>query len=51
VDLPPGATKTLAVTLITGPMAGARAVQPRLWTTPGVVPWQTGISAGAPCSR
>jgi hypothetical protein len=48
VDLPPGATKTLVVTLLTGP---AGAVRPRLWTTPGVAPWKTEISAGTPCSK
>jgi hypothetical protein len=54
VDLPPGATKTLAVTLLTGPapaVTQAGAVRPRLWTTPAVVPWKTDVTAGTPCSK
>jgi hypothetical protein len=52
VDLAPGATQTLDVTLLTGdlPSNAARTV-PRLWTTPGVSPWPTTIKSGLACGK
>jgi hypothetical protein len=51
VDLPPGTTRTLDVTIQTGdiPLVGG-AVVPRLWTTPGVRPWKTSVTAGSACA-
>jgi hypothetical protein len=51
VDLAPGTSKTLAVTLITGPLSASAPVRPRLYTTPGVTPWPTEISSGPPCTK
>jgi hypothetical protein len=52
VDLPPGVTKTLDVTLVTDvlpPVAGP--VTPRLLTTPGVAPWPRSITRGPGCTK
>jgi hypothetical protein len=51
VDLPPGVTQTLDVTLQTGALpADAANVSPRLWTTPTVRPWKTTVTSGARCA-
>ncbi|HET9518013.1 MAG TPA: DUF4012 domain-containing protein, partial [Actinoplanes sp.] len=49
VDLPPGATQKLDVTLQTGDLP-AGDVKPRLWTTPTVRPWKTAVTSGAGCA-
>jgi hypothetical protein len=49
VDLRPGTTRSLDVTLLTDALDGA--VSPRLWTTPGVMPWATTVASGAACAR
>ncbi|GGL04436.1 DUF4012 domain-containing protein [Mangrovihabitans endophyticus] len=50
VDLPPGASQTYEVTLLTGPLDAAQTtVTPHLWTTPGVRPWDTRVDAGGAC--
>jgi hypothetical protein len=52
VDLPPGATTTLAVTVITGTLPTADSpVTPVLRTTPGIAPWPTTITPGEPCKK
>jgi hypothetical protein len=52
IDLPPGARKTFSVTLITAPLPTMDTpVTPALWTTPGVSPWRTTITAGKPCDK
>lgn len=50
VDLPPGGKATYDVTLQTGvlPVQG-QAIRPRLWTTPGVRPWQSVVTGGSQC--
>ncbi|HEX8630248.1 MAG TPA: hypothetical protein VF755_18985, partial [Catenuloplanes sp.] len=50
VDLPPGASRTLDVTIETGalPAPGA-AVTPELRTTPTVRPWKTTVTSGPGC--
>lgn len=50
-DLKPGASWTLEVTMLTGVPAGGYgpAVTPRLWTTPGVVPWSQSTEPGDGC--
>ena len=51
VDLPPGTSQTYDVTIQPGAVPEAdAAVRPRLWTTPGVRPWQTSVQAGARCT-
>jgi hypothetical protein len=50
VDLPPGTSQTYDVTIQPGVLPeGGAAVHPRLWTTPGVRPWQTAVAAGPRC--
>jgi hypothetical protein len=51
VDLPPGVTQKLDVTLQTGdlPTTGT-SVTPRLWTTPTVRPWKTAVTSGSACA-
>jgi hypothetical protein len=50
VHLPPGSRKTYDVVIQTGVLPGAgQAVSPRLWTTPGVRPWQIAVGSGAEC--
>jgi hypothetical protein len=51
VDLPPGVTRTYDIAVQTGilPQKGA-AISPRLWTTPGVRPWKSSVSAGPRCA-
>lgn len=52
IDLPPGARRTLSVTLLTGPLPTMDTpVTPVVWTTPGVSPWRTTITAGSPCDK
>lgn len=52
IDLPPGTQKTFSVTLLTGPLPTVDTpVTPVLWTTPGVSPWRTTITAGKPCEK
>ncbi|GIJ66535.1 DUF4012 domain-containing protein [Virgisporangium ochraceum] len=52
IDLPPGTRKTFSVTLITGPLPTVDTpVTPVVWTTPGVSPWRTTITAGKPCDK
>jgi hypothetical protein len=51
VDLPPGSSRTYDVTIQTGQLPRADApISPRLWTTPGVRPWKTAVSAGDRCT-
>ena len=51
VDLPPGTSQTYDVTIQPGALpGGGDAVHPRLWTTPGVRPWQTSVQAGPRCT-
>lgn len=50
VDLPPGGRQTYDVTIHPGAIPDDGAIRPRLWTTPGVRPWQTSVQAGAACS-
>jgi len=51
VDLKPGASRTLDVTMPTGiPADGyGPAITPRLWTTPGVASWPQSIESGGGC--
>jgi uncharacterized protein DUF4012 len=50
VDLPPGTSKTFDVLIQTGILPVTdRAISPRLWTTPGVRPWQTALVDGTKC--
>ncbi|MEV4640435.1 DUF4012 domain-containing protein [Actinoplanes sp. NPDC049548] len=55
VDLPPGASRTLDVTLLTGVPADGDGdvVTPDLWTTPGVNKWARSVRSadGCPQSR
>jgi hypothetical protein len=51
VDLPPGTSQTYDVTIQPGAASeGAESLHPRLWTTPGVRPWQTSVQAGPRCT-
>jgi hypothetical protein len=51
VDLKPDSRRTLDVTMLTGIPAGGYGptVTPRLWTTPGVVPWSRSTQSGDEC--
>lgn len=51
VDVKPGTRRTLDVTMLTGVPAGGygEKVTPRLWTTPGLVPWDRMIHSGDGC--
>jgi hypothetical protein len=53
VDLPPGVTKTLDVTLLSDvlPATSAAMTTPRLWTTPGVNPWPVTVTSGPGCHK
>jgi hypothetical protein len=52
VDLPPGVTKTLDLTLLTGPLPqGTGPITPRLLTTPAVTPWATAVTPGRACGK
>jgi hypothetical protein len=55
VDLKPGTERTLEVDLLTGvPRTGGDAkITPRLWTTPGVQPWEQSVRSadGCPITR
>ncbi|WP_412752896.1 DUF4012 domain-containing protein [Krasilnikovia sp. M28-CT-15] len=52
VDLRPGSSQTYDVTLQTADQPRAtEGTMPRLWTTPGVRPWQTSVTAGPTCAR
>ncbi|MFB9237749.1 DUF4012 domain-containing protein [Plantactinospora siamensis] len=48
VDLRPGQSRTLEVTVSAPPTATGR---PDLWLTPGVTPWTTSISSAPPCNQ
>jgi hypothetical protein len=48
VDVPPGASRTLEVTVLTAAGAGATGA-PELWLTPGPRPWQRHVDSPAPC--
>jgi len=52
VDLRPGATRTLDVTMLTGIPADGYGpiVTPRLRTTPGIAPWPQSIESGDGCT-
>ncbi len=50
VDLPPGTSQTYDVTIQPGALPAGDSVRPRLWTTPGVRPWQTAVTAGSRCT-
>ncbi|HWB34457.1 MAG TPA: DUF4012 domain-containing protein, partial [Rugosimonospora sp.] len=52
VDLAPGQRRAVDVTLVTAVLPGSsgqRAVQPRMWVTPGVNPWTITTAATAAC--
>ncbi|HEV7896779.1 MAG TPA: DUF4012 domain-containing protein [Planosporangium sp.] len=51
VDLKPGSSQTLQVTMLTGiPPAGAGPMlSPRLWTSPGVNPWKVSVRPAEAC--
>ncbi|GII21202.1 DUF4012 domain-containing protein [Planosporangium mesophilum] len=51
VDLKPGQKRTIEAVLLTGiPPAGAGPThRPRLWTTPGVVPWNLNVHSADFC--
>ncbi|MFI5931853.1 DUF4012 domain-containing protein [Actinoplanes sp. NPDC051494] len=51
VDLPPGTKQTYDVTIEPGDLDPDAFVKPRLWTTPGVRPWQNTVVPGAVCSQ
>jgi hypothetical protein len=52
VEVPPGQTRTLDLTLITGSLAApADPVTPRLVLTPGLTPWKTAIASGPGCPK
>jgi hypothetical protein len=52
VDLPPGTSQTYDVTIQPGVLPeGWQSLHPRLWTTPGVRPWQTSVQAGPRCTN
>jgi hypothetical protein len=52
VELAPGTTQALDVTLVTGELPGSAArLTPRLWTTPGVNPWPTIVTPGLLCGK
>jgi hypothetical protein len=52
VDLKPGASRTIGLTLLTEPLPTGRAsaVKPDLWVTPGVTPWRKDPSSTDICS-
>jgi hypothetical protein len=51
VDLPPGVTQRLDVTVQTGELPARTApLTPRLWTTPTVRAWKTTVTPGAQCA-
>ncbi|GAB1643009.1 DUF4012 domain-containing protein [Krasilnikovia sp. MM14-A1259] len=51
VDLRPGSSQTFDITIQAGDQTRANAAfTPRLWTTPGVRPWKTTVTAGTPCA-
>jgi hypothetical protein len=48
--LAPGTSKTYDVVIQTGVLqVPGQAISPRLWTTPGVRPWQLAVAGGAKC--
>jgi hypothetical protein len=50
VDVPPGGSRTVEVTLLTGPLPSAgTTVTPRLRTTTGVAPWRTSVAPFPGC--
>ncbi|HEX8630068.1 MAG TPA: DUF4012 domain-containing protein, partial [Catenuloplanes sp.] len=53
VDVKPGTTRILDVTLLTGvPTAGwGPTVTPRLWTTPGVAGWPQSVRSADGCAK
>jgi hypothetical protein len=52
IDLPPGISKTLDVTVMTGKLPHTKGqLRPRLSTTPGVAPWPTTVTPGGGCRR
>jgi hypothetical protein len=51
IDLPPGVTKTIDVTLLTDVLPTQAGISPQLRTTPGVVSWPTSIAEGPGCSK
>jgi hypothetical protein len=51
VDLAPGARSTIVIDLVTAPLAGRDAVEPRLVTTPGITPWTTRLQPGPACEK
>jgi uncharacterized protein DUF4012 len=53
VDLLPGTSRQLDVTMLTGVPADGYgpSVTPRLWTTPGVVPWAQTTKSGDACAK
>jgi hypothetical protein len=52
VDLKPGASRTVELTLLTEPLPTGRAsaVKPDLWVTPGVNPWRIDTNSTDICS-
>jgi hypothetical protein len=53
VDLRPGQSTTLDVTVLTGvvPAGGTDEPAPTVWTTPGVSPWSITVDSAASCRR
>jgi hypothetical protein len=52
VDLPPGKTKTIEVTLASAPLSGASgSIVPVMRTTPGVRPWPIVLTRGNGCGN
>jgi hypothetical protein len=52
VDLPPGGTRTLELSLITDTLPDPAApLTPRLVLTPGLTPWKTTIESGPGCPK
>ncbi|MFG1608612.1 DUF4012 domain-containing protein [Actinoplanes sp. NPDC049265] len=49
-DLVPGAKQTYDITIQPSELPKDGAIRPRLWTTPGVRPWQTAVEPGAACA-
>jgi hypothetical protein len=52
IDLPPGTSKTLDVTVMTGKLPQTNGqLRPRIWTTPGVAPWPITITRSSGCGK
>ena len=49
VDLPPGGKQTFDVAIQPGELPKDGFINPRLWTTPGVRPWENSVESGTRC--